>query len=275
MRCARVAIVGQSGSAEHDLCVLATHADDTLKLLGFDSDMGEWGRKIRATLSQVTYTRGFAVCHTFTGQMPPNKNIWRTYNVLQREPADAGFPYRMSYVENLHQNDPANPHYAQSGLPLYLVSLVRSLDEIPVETMLERVRAPHRVDPSLLATLPRATQRQLHGASFATGYRSSTDATDPTLRNKAWTAFKHNVLNAACILAQDDIRLYNKSTGEQIRLGHQPSCALLFGGGWTRGAGLQEQCIEQAEMIAAWIRPALRAELRSDAASSPAEAAVV
>ena len=273
VRCARVAVAWESGSAEHDLCVLATHADDTLKLLGFDSDMGEWAGKIRTTLSQVTYTRGFAVCHTFAGQMPPNKNIWRTYNVLQRESADASFPYRMSYVENLHQNDPANPQYAQFGLPLYLISLVKSLAEIPVETMLERVRTPHRVDPALLAALPRATQRQLHGASLATGYRSSADATDPALRNKAWTAFKHNVLNAECILAQDDIRLYNKGTGEQIRLGHQPSCALLFGGGWTRGAGLQEQCIEQGQMIADWIRPALRAALRSAAAPSPTEAA--
>ena len=273
VHCGRVSIVSQGHprAGDHDLCVLATHADDTMKLLGFDSDMGEWSRQIRATLSQVTYTRGFAVCHTFAGQMPQNKNIWRTYNVLQRETTDASFPYRMSYVENLHQNDPVNPQYSRAFLPLYLISLVKSLDEIPVDTMLDRVREPQRVDPAMLAALPRATQRQLQGDSLATGYRMAGDATHAVLRNKAWTVFKHNVLNAECIAAQDDISLYNKGTGEQIRLGHQPSCALLFGGGWTRGAGLQEQCIEQGELIADWIRPALRAELRT--APARAEAA--
>ena len=272
VRCGRVAILGQAVTSEHDLCVLATHADDTLKLLSFDADMGDWNRQVRATLSRVTYTRGFAVCHTFAGQMPQNKNIWRTYNVRQREPADASAPYRISYVENLHQNDPVNPQYAGQGVPMYLISLVKSLDEIPVETMLDRVREPHRADPSLLASLPRATQRQLQGESLATGYRTPDDATHDVLRNKAWTAFKHNVLNAECIGAQDHIRLYNQGTGAQIKVGHQPSCALLIGGGWTRGAGLQEQCIEQAALIEGWIRPALRAELRAVAMAARADA---
>jgi hypothetical protein len=274
VRRGRVAVLDQPvAPADYDLCVLATHADDTLRLLDFASDMGHWAHQLRATLSQVSYTRGFAVCHTFAGQMPLNKNIWRTYNVLQREPTDASFPYRMSYVENLHQNDPVNPQYSRAGLPLYLISLVKSLAEIPEETMLKRVRQPHRVDPSMLAALPRATRRQLHGESLQTGYRMAGDATHASLADKAWTVFKHNVLNADCIAAQDSMRLYNKGIGEQIRLGHEPGCPLLFGGGWTRGAGLQEQCIEQSEMIADWIRPALRGELSRAAEAAPGAAA--
>ncbi|MEO7495481.1 MAG: FAD-dependent oxidoreductase [Massilia sp.] len=256
----RVSIAGPAvPPAPYALCVLATHADDTMRLLSFDGDMGAWAQKIYGVLSQVSYTRGFAVCHTYAGQMPQNKNIWRTYNVLQRESSDASFPYRMSYVENLHQNDPVNPQYSRAGLPLFLISLVKSLDEIPRETMLDRVRQTHRIAPGMLAALPRATRRQLNGEALHTGYRHQNDVTHPALRDKAWTVFKHNVLNAECIAAQDSIGIFNKATAEQIAQGRQPSCALLFGGGWTLGAGLQEQCIMQSELIAGWIAPALRA----------------
>lgn len=274
VRCGRVSIQGHGiDPAEYDLCVLATHADDTLKLLNFDSDMGEWNRMIRATLSQVSYTRGFAVCHTWTGEMPQNENIWRTYNVLQREPTEASFPYRMSYVENRHQNDPVNPQYSRAGLPLYFISLVKSLDEIPESAMLDRVKLLDRVDPALLAALPRATQRQVRGESLRTGYRMPGEA-HPRLSNKAWTVFKHNVLNAECIHAQNAMERYNQGIGEQIRLGHQPSCALFFGGGWTNGAGLQEQCILQSQKIAGWIGLALHPHASSPVpAPLPSEAA--
>lgn len=255
----RVALLGQTiAPADYDFCVLTTHADDTVQLLNFDRDMEQWGMKLRAVLTQVTYTRSYAVCHTYTGQLPQNRDIWRTYNVLQRETDDKSFPYRMSYVENLHQNDPLNPQYSRFGLPLFLISLVKSLDEIPVETMLDRVKTTHRVDPAMLAALPRATQRQLRGEPLHTGYRSSQDAPHPKLANKAWTVFKHNVLNAECIAAQDQMAGYNKATGAEIGAGKQPECALLFGGGWTLGAGLQEQCLQQSELIAGWLLPALR-----------------
>lgn len=274
----RVALLGRGDApAEYDLCVLATHADDTLGLLNFSSDMEDWGRKIRAVLSQVSYTRGYAVCHTYTGLMPQNKNIWRTYNVLQREPTDLSFPYRMSYVENLHQNDPANPQYSRAGLPLFLISLVKSLGEIPLDTMLDRVRHTHRIDPAMLANLPRATQRQLHGEPLRTGYRTTQDVVHPALANKAWTVFKHNVLNAECIAAQDSIKHYNGATARDIGGGEWPACALLFGGGWTRGAGLQEQCLQQSELLAGWILPALRAAVsrgpEAEAATAPGAAA--
>lgn len=243
---------------DYALCVLATHADDTLGLLNFDTGMSDWGRKIGAMLSPVRYTRGYAVCHTYAGLMPHNRNIWRTYNVLQRDAGERSFPYRMSYVENLHQNDPANPSYSRTGLPMFFISLVQSLDEIPRDAMLDRVRDTDRIAPAMLAQLPRATRRQLHGEALRTGYRSTQDTVHPSLANKAWTVFKHNVLNAECIAAQEAISHYNLATARLIGGGEQPACALLFGGGWTRGAGLQEQCLQQSELIAGWILPALR-----------------
>jgi hypothetical protein len=182
----------------------------------------------------------------------------------------------MTYVENLHQNDPVNPQYSRAGLPLFLTSIVKSLDEIPVECMLDRVKNTVRMDPGMLAALPRATQRQLQGIPLHSGYRAANEIHHPRLSDKAWTVFKHNVLNAECIAAQDSIGNYNQAVAKEIAAGQQPRCTLIFGGGWTRGAGLQEQCLQQSELIAGWILPALRATvnpgsaLEQDAAATAA-----
>jgi predicted NAD/FAD-dependent oxidoreductase len=273
----RVVVLGESHPPSHfDLCILATHADDTLKLLSYERDVANWGTLIAAILSRVSYTRSYAVCHTWGGKLPDNIDVWRTYNVLQREPTDASFPYRMTYVENLHQNDPVNPQYSRAGLPLFLTSLVKSLDEIPAESMLDRVRDTTRMDPGMLAALPRATQRQLQGEPLRTGYRANHDLPHPKLADKAWTVFKHNVLNAECIAAQAEISNYNQAIAKELGAGRRPACALMFGGGWTHGAGLQEQCLQQSDQIARWIAPALRGEvspgaaLETDAASTGA-----
>jgi hypothetical protein len=264
----RVTVSGPNWEpAAYDLCVLGTHADDTLKLLHFDDNMGGWRQKIHAVLHQVRYTRGYGVCHTWTGKLPADQALWRTYNVLQRPATDTSFPYRMSYVENLHQNDPVNPQYSRAGLPLFLISMVKSLDEIPEYAMLDRVRDTERVDPAMYAALPRATQRQLRGELPQSGYRAPLEAVHARYSNKAWAVFKHNVLDAACLAAQISIDHCNKAVSAHLGLGVQPECALLFGGGWTRGAGLQEQCIEQSQYIAAWVLPALRAT--TTAAATP------
>ncbi len=267
----RVTVSGPAAApAAYDLCVLATHADDTLKLLHFDGNMGGWRQKIHAVLHQVRYTRGYGVCHTWTGKLPADQALWRTYNVLQRPASDASFPYRMSYVENLHQNDPVNPQYSRAGLPLFLISMVKSLDEIPESAMLDRVRDTQRVDPVMYNALPRATQRQLHGQLPQSGYRAPVEAVHARYANKAWCVFKHNVLDAACLAAQAGIDNCNQAVSAHLGLGVQPECALLFGGGWTRGAGLQEQCIDQAQRIATWMLPALRAKVHPGAHATAA-----
>jgi predicted NAD/FAD-binding protein len=257
--------------AQYDMCVLATHADDTLALLNFGVDMRDFGQHIGAILSKVRYTRGYAVCHTYGGVMPQNKNIWRTYNVLQRNVGDSSFPYRMTYVCNLHQNDPLNPDYAHAGLPLFLVSLVKSLNDIPYQAMLDRVRDTRRINPRMLAELPRATQRQLQGELLRSGL--ATGNAPSRLANKAWTVFKHNVLDAECIASQQEIQDYNEATAIQIADGRQPVCSLLFAGGWTIGAGLHEQCLVRSAMIAGAILPALREGLIPAEESDPVVAA--
>ncbi|RFA29254.1 hypothetical protein CAI21_10870 [Alkalilimnicola ehrlichii] len=187
--------------------------------------------------------------------MPPNKNLWRTYNISIRNPGDTFQPYRISYVSNRHQNDAENPDYAEANLPQFFVSLVNDLNQIPQQDMLDRVRDTTLIPAPLREALPQATLLQMDEQAPDTGYRHLLGDIPADHTNKAWTVFKHNVLDADCCLAQENIEKYNQMTAAAIAEGERLTCPLLFGGGWSNGAGLHEQCLEQAEKIAAWVLP--------------------
>jgi len=241
-----------------DVCVMANHADDAASALLFHDSVADYGSRVRAILGAVRYTYGYAVCHTYAGQMPANRNVWRTYNIPIRSDGDSRFPYRIDYVANLHQNDPANPFYDRAGLPVYFVSLVDDLNRIPRQDMLDRVTDPEALPAAWRDSLPGNVLDALRSRTAArTGYRHQVAAPPPELDTKAWTAFKHNILDAHCIQAQADIDGLNRTWGEQRRgsgAGVQVP-ALLFGGGWTIGAGLHEQCLLQAQKISHMILP--------------------
>ncbi|MGQ4877219.1 NAD(P)-binding protein [Billgrantia sp. LNSP4103-1] len=220
---------------EADMLIMATHAEDALPLLTFGSGLSDTQRELQHILGKVRYTRSFGVCHTAAAHLPPDRNLWRTYNIEVRNPEDTFFPYRIDYVANRHQNDAENPAYNQAGLPQYFVSLVDDLNCIPRSEMLERRHSPLDA-PEALA----------NAAPSEAGYRDRLPPLDPTLETKAWTLFKHNVLDAECLEAQADIERYNQITARRRLEGQQDVCPLLFAGGWTRGAGLQEQCLEQS-----------------------------
>lgn len=241
---------------DFDLCVLATHADDARAMLHFDDAVGGTGERLDDILAGVRYTRSYAVCHTASSAMPENKNSWRTYNIPIRSPRDSLFPYRINYVVNLHQNDvvPGSPYNA-AGLPQYFVSLTDDLNNIPRQDMLDRVLEHQEVPAGLLGALPQSTRSQLRGAAVATGYRHELPHLEEQLGDKAWTMFKHNVLDADCIRAQQAMLQWNEETATALLHGSTPTVPLLFGGGWTLGAGLQEQCLEQGEKLAGWILP--------------------
>ena len=98
------------------------------------------------------------------------------------------------------------------------------------------------------------------GAVAETGYRHQLDELSPELDTKAWTVFKHNVLDAECIQAQADVLALNQGWAE-LRLrsasgnGTAPQPSLLFAGGWTVGAGLHEQCLQQSLTISGLVLP--------------------
>jgi hypothetical protein len=243
-----------------DVCVMANHADDAARALAFHDSVAAYGSRVHAILGAVRYTYGYAVCHTFAGQMPANRNTWRTYNIPLRSDGDSRFPYRIDYVANLHQNDPANPFYDRAGLPVYFVSLVDDLNRIPRQDMLDRVTDPEAMPATWREGLPGNVLDALRGRPLAeTGYRHQVAAPAPALDTKAWTAFKHNILDARCIQAQAEINALNREWARQHRAGSAGAGAalpaLLFGGGWTIGAGLHEQCLQQAQAISLMILP--------------------
>ncbi len=223
---------------EADLLVMATHAEDALPMLAFDEGQAGIRQRLQHILGKVRYTRSFSVCHTASARLPPDRNLWRTYNIEVRDPEDSFFPYRIDYVVNRHQNDMADPAYDQAGLPQYFVSLVDDLNRIPRRTMLERQPPPREWPAPLAAATPADS-----------GYRDELRDLDAELEAKAWTYFKHNVLDADCLEAQAEIDTYNSDTVQRLVTGHADGCPLLFAGGWTRGAGLQEQCLQQSEHI--------------------------
>jgi len=245
----------------YDLVVMANHADDAAMALTFESDAAAFGQRIEGILGSVAYTHGYAVCHTGAARLPANRNSWRTYNIEIRARGACSFPYRIDYVANLHQNDPANPAFDRAGLPVYFVSLVDDLNAIPRDEILDRVTDLESLPPALRDALPHATRAHRPGA--ATGYRHQMPhpPVDPVLNAKAWTMFKHNVLDEPCLQAQEAILAVNEAFARTVLdAGPAPTRAaavppLLFGGGWTLGAGLQEQCLQQSERIAAWILP--------------------
>jgi uncharacterized protein len=102
-----------------DKVVIATHADDALKLFltGASPDVVE-------CLSAISYMDGLSVAHTFAGVLSPDRNAWKTYNILIHQPPETGLkPYTISYVCNRHQNDAKNRKYNFYGGPEFFVTV--------------------------------------------------------------------------------------------------------------------------------------------------------
>lgn len=228
-----------------DYCVMATQADDALGVLSFEydqnlsmhdqSELRHCEIDCRRILSKISYTSSIAVCHTYAGLLPPNRNLWRTYNVLIRKGA-ALKPYSMTYVCNRHQND-AEPGglYNYTNMPQFFVTLN---PQIPIpDKYILRLEDPEHLPEKLIASLPTSTMNLLKGLNF------STSPEDDEL--KAVATFRHNLINKACFEAQKELISFHEKTNQR----------LFFSGGWSHGSGLHEECWEQGVKIANLILP--------------------
>jgi predicted NAD/FAD-binding protein len=177
--------------AEYDKVLLTCHASDALGC--FERGITE---EIVNVLRVFPYLNSEAVMHTYTGVMPPSYNAWRAYNVLIRR-GESMRPYSMSYVENRHQNDGANPLYNAFGMPQYFITL-----------------NPYRPIPDQFVI-------------------KDTDG------KPAKRYFQHNVLNHKSLEAQTNLPKIQGINN------------VFYAGGWTSGAGLQEQCWVSAQDVAA------------------------
>ncbi len=105
-------------STDVDIVVLATHADDALRL------MHDFPPPVANILAQISYEPAVSVAHVDSRLLPVDYNAWCTYNIVIHEPGSVAMhPYVINYVANRHQNDAANPDYDKFGLPQFFVSV--------------------------------------------------------------------------------------------------------------------------------------------------------
>lgn len=115
-----------------DAVIMACHASTSLRLIqqGITNDMVQ-------VLSQFNYSNSVAVAHTYAPLLPPNKNHWRTYNLLIHRNTVQLRPYTISYVCNRHQNDSKNPLYKNVSDSEFFVTLNPAIP-IPEEYVLKQ-----------------------------------------------------------------------------------------------------------------------------------------
>jgi predicted NAD/FAD-binding protein len=99
----RLAATGGSWSS-YDHVVFATHADDTLRLLGADATAAE-----RRILGAFRYQANRAVLHRDVALMPRRRGAWSSWNYLAKGQADdakVAVTYWMNRLQNLHTKSP-------------------------------------------------------------------------------------------------------------------------------------------------------------------------
>jgi len=98
-----VRVVSDDGPSEFDACVIATHADDALALLG-DADTYE-----RELLKPFRYAPNTAVLHRDESLMPRRRGLWSSWNYIGREnthAAPACVTYWMNNLQPLGRGAP-------------------------------------------------------------------------------------------------------------------------------------------------------------------------
>lgn len=85
--------------AHYDACVIATHADQALAMLG-DADGLE-----KRLLGAFAYQRNTAVLHRDGGVMPKRRRLWSSWNYATSGPADVCVTYWMSMLQSLPLRD--------------------------------------------------------------------------------------------------------------------------------------------------------------------------
>ena len=211
-----------SAPERFDRVVMATHADHQLAALPPGKD-GLLNPEMADLLSKIEHSVSRSVAHTYAALLPANVDSWRTYNVMIRDGAGL-IPYQMTYVQNRHRNDRESEEYDEYGLPVYFVSLN---PQVPIP------------DKYVLDVTPEEKARRV-AAQPGYGPELTEDHSDA---GKAVAWFRHTVMTDDLLEVQAKLPLHQG----------KPDPRIYFAGCWTNGAGLHEECFEQAERVVAAI----------------------
>lgn len=207
-----------AGAFEADVAVMAAHADHQLNAFVPCEDALLTTQMAR-NLGSVQHALSRAYAHTWPELLPQNMGSWRTYNVMIREDITAR-RYQMTYVQNRHRNDHMNPEFNEYGLPVYFVSLNPQW-AIPDEFILRNTEAEKA---------RRLVTQQGYGRKLTK---------DDADIEKAVTTFRHTVMTDRLLKIQKDLPNEQGMAGGRV----------FFAGCWTKGAGLHEECFEQAAAV--------------------------
>jgi predicted NAD/FAD-binding protein len=117
---------------EFDLLVLATDATAAIDLLKDDSF-----KTAKNILSEFTYEKVEGIIHSFTGVLCRDPSFWRTYNLRIFQPSD-DHSYSITFYNNFHQNDSANPKYREKPSSPFFLTL-NSHVEIPKKHIFKKM----------------------------------------------------------------------------------------------------------------------------------------
>lgn len=143
-----VALLSEGRLEEHfDKVVIATHADEGLKLLRDPSD------EEQNALGAWSYSKNRTVLHTDARVLGPSKRLWAAWNYRRRVSSNAASPVAITYYMNKLQQLKAKRDY--------FVTL-NCTDEIDPKTILYEVEYTH---PIYTPASPRSQEaiRQLNG----------------------------------------------------------------------------------------------------------------
>lgn len=217
---------GLSEPERFDKVVMAAHADHQLQSFVPCEDPLITPEMADA-LASIRYSGSTSIAHTYAGVLPANVDSWRTYNVMIREDRQKT-PYQMTYVQNRHRNDRMSdqvpkldePNYNEFGLPVYFVSLNPEIN-IPEEFILQ--------------TTEEERKRRMEAQP---GYAAET-VLRPYKEGLAVAYFRHTVMTRDLLAVQDDLPRLQKEADDRV----------YFAGCWTYGAGLHEECFQQAYAV--------------------------